>query len=207
MQETGSPGRRTLAKRTAAVVGGIAVVAGIGIGGFAIANAQDGSGTGGTSHSSEKRGGKGGDMRGGEKRGDGMRGGQMATVLAEALDKDVETVEQALREVREEMRADVSENQEGELSTTPTDAERDARAQEMTDALAEKLDVDPAVITDALEQARDEQDSERTAAVTERLDEAVDEGTITEADKASILKAIESGVLNGPGGAGGPGGR
>ena len=190
--------RRTLGKRTAAVIGGIAVVAGVGVGGLAIANAQDTDGGPGTSQEMGERGGKGGGKGGG-------RGGDMSATLAEALGKDQETVEQALREVHEEMRGEDG-GQAGERG-----GDRAARSEEMAAALADKLGVSAQDVTDALTEAREQFGAERSAAMserlTERLDEAVSAGTLTESDKQAVLKAIEAGVLGGPGGPGERGGR
>lgn len=195
MQNTGSTSRGSLSRRTIAAIGGLAVVAGIGVGGLAIANAQDApSSDTGTSQEQTKG-------RHGEKGGKGEMGGRgdMAETLAEALGMDVETVEQALTEVREEARADRADG-------PPSEADREAREQQRVDALASKLGVDPQDITSALEQARSAKDAERTAALSEKLNEAVAAGTITEADATGVLNAFEAGVLGGPGGMGGPGG-
>lgn len=200
MQHTG-PGARRLSHRTIAAIGGTAIAAGIGLGGLAVANAQDQNATPDTTTSqdadpgAQQRSGASGKGMRGEKGADGM-----ATELASALGKDPEAVKQALKEVREAQKP-----ADGTRPTTrPTDAERQAHEQKFASALAEKLGVDTQQVTDALTAARTAHEQERTTALTTRLDEAVTAGTITAADKASVLKAIEAGVL---GGLGGPGGR
>ena len=235
MHNSGSGTRRSLTRRTVAAVGGLALLTGVGVGGLAVANAQDDTGSGtttsqgpvdtGSDTGSEMRGpggsgdggrgpgGPGGDMRGpggdmggpggpgGDMRGPGGPGGEMTEALADALGKDVETVEQALREVHEEQRT--AREGEERPDTPPTEAERQTHDRELADALAAKLGVESQAVTDAMEQARAAHQDERRSELSSHLDEAVAAGSITEADAASVLKAFEAGVLGGPAGPGG----
>lgn len=214
MQHTG-PGARRLSHRTIAAIGGTAIAAGIGLGGLglgglAVANAQDQNQAAGpdttTSQDAGGHHGRGG-HGGKEMRGEGMRGDKgadgMATELATALGKDPEAVRTALEEVRDEQRAARQDQGDQRPATPPTEAERQAHEQAFAAALAEKLGVDQQKVTDALSAARDAHRQERTAELTTRLDEAVAAGTITSADKDSVLKAVAAGVLGGPGGPGG----
>lgn len=204
-QDDGSTPRRTLSKKTIAAFGGLAVVAAVGMGGLAVANAQDDNGSGTTTgqHSDGGRGGKGGggDMMGGGghrtgDRGHGMgdRSDQMASELATALGKDTAEVEQALRDVRDELRT------EGENDGTRPD--RETRQAEMAAALAEKLDVSQEEVAAALDSVHAERDQERRAELSDRLDAAVEDGTLTRADADAILKGADAGVLGGRGGSG-----
>ena len=72
---------------------------------------------------------------------------------------------------------------------------------ELAAALAEELGLDAAEVTAALAEVHEARGTEARAALSDRLDEAVDAGDLTAADKASVLKAFDAGVLGGrPGG-------
>lgn len=204
--------RRSRRVRAVAAIGGTAVAAGLGLGGLAIANAQDSSapaaatsssapatdaGSSAPGSSSAPAGsstpGQGGPGRGDH---DGMRGEQ-ATELAAALGVDEAKVTQALTEIRDEQR---SQNGDAKPTTPPSEADRQARRDEMAGKLAEKLGVDKAKVTDALDKAEAQHRQQEATRMTSRLDQAVAAGTLTEADKASVLKAVQAGVLGGPGG-------
>ncbi|MFC7502794.1 hypothetical protein, partial [Nocardioides sp. GCM10030258] len=64
-------------------------------------------------------------------------------------------------------------------------------------ALADELGLDEAKVADALDTLRDAQKAERRTDLSERLDTAVKDGDLTDADKASVLKAYDAGVLGG----------
>lgn len=200
MQHTG-PGARRLSHRTIAAIGGTAIAAGIVLGGLAVANAQDQNATPDTTTSqdadpgAQQRSGASGKGMRGEKGADGL-----ATELASALGKDPEAVKQALKEVRDEQRAARKDQGDQRPANPPTAADRQAHEQEFAAALAGRLGVDQKQVTDALDAARTAHEKERADALSSRLDEAVAAGKISEADKASVLKAVEAGVLGGPGG-------
>lgn len=61
-----------------------------------------------------------------------------------------------------------------------------------------RLGIDAAKVTAAFDELRAERQAEARAAFGARLDEAVKAGKLTEADKASVLKAFDAGVLGGP---------
>ena len=78
-------------------------------------------------------------------------------------------------------------------------------------ALAEALDVDKADVEAALEDIRADVEAEIEDRLADapcrgarrpgqRPDAAVDDGTLTEADKESVLKAYDEGIIGGPGG-------
>ena len=68
--------------------------------------------------------------------------------------------------------------------------------------LAEALDLSEEKVAAALEDLRAAHEAEERTALSERLDAAVEAGDLTAADKASVLKAFDAGVLGGPGGHG-----
>ena len=89
----------------------------------------------------------------------------------------------------------------GESRTAPTEAERAARDTAFAAALAKELGVDQAEVT-GLADVRAAHQAERRTELSTQLDAAVTAGTLTAADKASVLKAFDAGVLKG-----GPGAR
>ena len=84
-------------------------------------------------------------------------------------------------------------------------------------ALAEALGIEQSRVEEALEEIRaemetqmeerfDEMRAEMRSGLVERLDDAVADGTLTESDKESVLKAYDEGVIGFPPGlVGGPG--
>lgn len=111
----------------------------------------------------------------------GKMRGESAAALAEKLGVEEGALEDAVAAVRERVR----ENG------------RDALAA----ALAEELGIEESAVTEALDELRTERRDEARTSFAERLDAAVEEGTLTEADKESVLKAFDAGILGrGPGG-------
>lgn len=187
--------RRTLTR--IAVAGGVAAV-GLSIGGIAVATAGDEGSERGPSLS----------VRHG-----GVISDELAERLAESLGLDEDEVADALEEVRDELGppARLDDLRDGEMPSLPTEEEQEARQDELAAALAEALGVDAEEVETALEEIRadvEAQMEERFAELREearsdlvdRLDAAVEDGTLTEADKESVLKAYDEGVLDGPGG-------
>lgn len=200
MHTINSRARSSLTTRTIATLGGLVVATGIGLGGLAVANAQDATTTSATPTSQLA----GSPTAGG--RADGQRGNQLAAALADALGVDAETVRQALGEVREEQRSATDETGGSRAVAPPSQEDGTAHEREMATSLAEKLGVDADAVFNAMSEARAMQDQERADALTARLDEAVAAGTLTESDATSVRKAVEAGVINthGPGQPGGP---
>jgi hypothetical protein len=130
---------------------------------------------------------------------------QMAAELADALGLSEEKVAAALEAVHDELRPERTD--EGVPPTPPTDEERADREAEFAKALAAELDISTTKVAAALAELQADAEAEGRARLSERLDTAVDEGDLTEADKASVLKAFDAGVLGGPGGGHGPGPR
>ncbi len=68
-----------------------------------------------------------------------------------------------------------------------------------TAALAKELGISEAKVKAAFQQVHKAHKAVRREALGDRLDDAVDDGTLTKRDKASVLKAFDAGVLGGPG--------
>lgn len=131
--------------------------------------------------------------RGGAGHGRGGFKGGGASALAEALGLDEATVQATIEKVREG-------NKPTELpaqGTKPTDAEHEARQTAYVTALAKELGVSEDKVTAALEKVRSAHATERRSALSEKLDAAIKVGSLTAADKASVLKALDAGVLGG----------
>lgn len=193
---------KTTIIRTGAAAGVAAL--GLTVGGISLASADDAAST---TASSSATAGTGDAERGlgGPGRGPGGPG-MDAAALAEALGVDEAKVTAALETVRDDLHAQHEDAEADGERTPPTEAEREALEQQMVTALAEELGVDEAAVTSALEEARSAREAEHRTELSERLDDAVDAGDLTAADKASVLKAFDAGVLGGPGGGPGMGG-
>lgn len=136
----------------------------------------------------------------GEGRGPGGhgRGGERydSAALAKALGVSEDKLATALDAARDATAPDRDEKPaEGEERTAPTDEERAEREAAFAKALAEELGVDEDKVSDALETVRSAAKAERRTALGERLDQAVEDGELTAADKASVLKAYDAGVI------------
>ena len=86
----------------------------------------------------------------------------------------------------------------GEQPTPPTDEERAEREAAFATALAKALGLSEDKVSDALDTVRAAREADRRQELGERLDTAVEDGDLTAADKASVLKAFDAGVLGGP---------
>ncbi|NES14004.1 MULTISPECIES: hypothetical protein [Micromonospora] len=93
--------------------------------------------------------------------------------------------------------------------------QRADRQQEFAESLAKELGVPTDKVTAALEKLRDQHRADRPerpstedrqAKLKERLDQAVKDGKLTQEQADAVLKAVQSGVFPGPGGAGHRGG-
>ena len=172
--------------------------AAVAIGGVGLAAADDDTTSGDSTSQVAPRGpgGPGGAGRG-FGHGKGQRGGhgEGAAALAEALGLDEADVTAAFEAVRENLRPEAPEA--GEDRTRPSEDEREARKAEFITALADELGVTEQALEDAFESLVGDRKAEARDGLSERLNEAVDEGTLTEADKASVLKAFDAGVLGG----------
>lgn len=137
--------------------------------------------------------------------GHGPGGGpaELATGLADALDLQESDVAAALEAVHEQLEPETSAGEETRAPLTP--AEQEARQAELASALAGQLDLSEQVITDALDSLAADRMAEARSLLSDRLDTAVSDGDLTKADKESVLKAFDAGVLGGPHGPEGDG--
>ncbi len=115
--------------------------------------------------------------------------------LAKALGVSHEKLQSAFKAIREDVKP-----ADRRADGPPTAAERAARHEKLTDALAEELGLSEAKVEAAFETVRKEHLTDRRDALSDRLDTAVEDGKLTKDDKASVLKAFDAGVLGGPGG-------
>ena len=187
-------------RSTLARTGIAGAVAGLGLtaGGIAMASAESETADA-TISSSAHPGGPRGDR------------GHIAEILAEELGLEEEVVQDALTAVRDELRPDRSDKDAGAVPEKPTDEERAERQAAFAAALAEELDVSEAKVAAALDALQQEAEAEREERradgrerLVERLDAAIEDGTLTAADKASVLKAFDAELI-GDGFGGGPG--
>lgn len=177
------------------VAGGIAGL-GLSLGGVALATADDGAN----------------DDAGPGRPGHGeVRFAHADDALAEELGVSEEALQDALEAIKGDLRdeARVAPPEDGERPQPPSEEELEERRAAFAEALAEELGIDVAKVEAALDAVREEHEAERRERIAQRLDEAVEAGDLTAADKASVLKAYDAGVLGGPGfgpGFGHPGG-
>lgn len=182
-------------KSTATRIGIAGAVAGAGLAAGGIAMASAASTSDAPASSSAQPGGPRGDR------------GQMAEVLAKELGLGEDAVRKALDSARDEVRPDTSKSTDGDKPTPPTAAERTERQAALAKALAKELGVSEAKVKAALAVAHKQADADRQerraesrADLVTRLDAAVKTGTLTEADKVSVLKAFDAELLGGFGG-------
>ncbi|MEO9325291.1 hypothetical protein ABFT23_17490 [Nocardioides sp. C4-1] len=196
---------------TTARIGIAGAVAGLGLAaaGMAVTHAET-TDPPAASSSAGDRPGPGGPGGPGGPRGEHGGPGMEAAAIAESLGLEEDVVEQALQEVRDALRPEPPEP-DGERPAPPSEAERSQQEAAFVTALAEKLGVTEDQVTTALEAAREQADADREerraedrGALAERLDAAVADGTLTEADKTSVLKAYDADLIghDGPGGPG-----
>ncbi|HWJ09526.1 MAG TPA: hypothetical protein VNS46_09145 [Nocardioides sp.] len=158
------------------------------------ANAADDTGT-----SSDTASATAGERGPGGPGGHGWGGpGVDTAALATALGVSEDKLSDALDAVRETLRPDAdSRPADGTEPTPPTDEERAEREAAFVTALAEELGLGEAKVSDALETVRAAHEAEHRTELSDRLDQAVEDGDLTDADKASVLKAYDAGVLGG----------
>ncbi len=141
---------------------------------------------------------EGGPGRGGPGGHGGPGGpGVDTAALAEELGVGEDELDTALQEAREQLAPAErpSGDADGERPAPPTEEERAERESAFTAALAVALDLDEDVVAEALETLRAAAAADRRDDLAERLDAAVADGDLTDADRASVLKAYDAGVL------------
>lgn len=174
------------------VAGGIAAV-GLALGGVAMANAADSTTSSADTPTTSSAAPEGFGHRG------GPGGGDLAANLAEELGVSESKVSDALDAVREDLPAP-ERPAVGERPTPPTAEERAAHETAFAGALAGELDLTTAKVSEALAAIHAEHEVAHRSDLSSRLDDAVEAGDLTAADKASVLKAFDAGVLAGRGG-------
>lgn len=127
------------------------------------------------------------------QRGPGRDGGQLAESLATKLGIDQTKVTEALKAFRDA-------NKPTTAPSEGTKPDRAAMETAMASSLAQSLGVDQAKITTALTEIRTERDATRATEMKSRLDQAVTDGKLTQAEADAVTKAVQAGVLGGPGG-------
>ena len=123
--------------------------------------------------------------------GPGRPGGEE---LAKALGVSEEKLQSAFKAIRDDVRP-----ADRRADGPPTRVERTKLRGELTAALAEELGLSEAKVEAAFDKVQKAHAADRREALTDRLDDAVEDGTLTKDDKASVLKAFNAGVLGGPG--------
>ncbi len=104
----------------------------------------------------------------------------------------------ALQEIREANRpAMPSTAPSADPSAKPTRPDPAEREAALAKALAEKLGVDRALVTKALDEIKAARQADRAAELKTRLDAAVKAGTLTQAEADAVTKAVEKGVIGG----------
>lgn len=114
--------------------------------------------------------------------------------LAKALGVSDEKLRSAFEAIREDVKP-----ADRRMGGPPTKAERDAMHDKLTAALAKELGISESKVEAAFKKVQKAHAAERRDALSDRLDAAVEDGSLTKDDKASVLKAFDAGVLGGPG--------
>ncbi len=175
--------------RAAALLAAGAVAGGVTAASLSATAADDGGNSSDTSSATPGERGHGGP-------GGHGRGFMDASALADALGVSEDELTDALEAVREAVRPD-GRPADGERPALPTDEERAEREAAFVTALAKELGLEESKVSDALETVRAAGRAEHRTELSERLDQAVEDGDLTDADKASVLKAYDAGVLGG----------
>ncbi|MDV3222703.1 hypothetical protein [Intrasporangium sp.] len=127
--------------------------------------------------------------------------------LAEKLGVDEAKLQDAMSAVRDDLRGDLDDLRDDVRDgTVDRETIREDMQQKHAAALAEELGIDASEVEAALDEIRADHEAQREQAVAERLDQAVEDGTLTQAEADAVKKAIDEGVIGGgPGrGMGGP---
>ena len=166
---------------------------GLSVGALGLANAADSTSPNtDTTISTSAPDGRG--FRGGPGHGP-MGHGEVSADLAKELGVTEAELQTAFEAIRDTVKPD------GERPTSPpSEEERAAKQKELAAALAKELGISEEKVTAAFTKLREAREAEHRTELSTRLDGAVEEGTLTEADKESVLKAFDAGVLGGPGG-------
>jgi hypothetical protein len=142
--------------------------------------------------------GKGMGMGMGRGVGMGVGHGADLSALATKLGVDETKLKDALKAVRDEIRAARTKGQ-----ASPTKPDPTAMQDEMATKLASKLGIDAAKVKAAIADLRATEQADHQKAFDDRLAKAVTDGTLTQAEADAVKKAAKAGVI-GMGGRGVP---
>lgn len=200
----------TINKKVAGVAVGGVVAAALGIGVSGMARAADGTPTPSPTTTSQAPGdsgngngwgpggrhGMGGPGHPG--RGLGMGMGADLSQLAQKLGVDETKLRDALKAVRDDLKADRKAQADNGNAARPDAA---ARLDDLATRLGKELGVSADKVKTAITQLRAAEQAEHEQAFSDRLDQAVKDGKLTQAEADAVKKAAAAGII----GMGGPG--
>lgn len=126
-----------------------------------------------------------------------VMGGPFGENLADELGVSEDELQDAMEAVHDELGPpDIEDGR-------PTGEEIEQHRSQLAAALADELGIEATKVEAAFENLHEEARADARERLADRLDEAVADGELTAADKASVLKAFDAEVLGGP--HGGPG--
>jgi hypothetical protein len=131
--------------------------------------------------------------------GPGMGKGVDLAALATKLGVAQTTLEDALKAVRQDLKASPAP---GQGTTTKPDPA--TMQDELATKLASKLGIDAAKVKAAFADLRAAHEADEQKAFDDRLAQAVKDGTLTQAEADAVKKAAKAGVIDMDGGPGGP---
>lgn len=168
--------------------------AGLTLGGIGFASAADNSTDTTSTSSSSSSAVPGSEGSGHGPGGPGQGGFHDSGELAKALGVTQAKLDAAFKAIRDEL----APPSEIDRSNPPTEAERSAMRGKLATALASELDLTKAKVLAAMDKVEAAHEATERTDLATRLTAAVKAGTLTAADKASVLKAFDAGVLRGP---------
>jgi hypothetical protein len=199
----------SMSKKVAGLAAAGAAVAAIGLGVSQVARADDATPTPNPSATSTPGdatpsqgfgpGGRHGGPGMGMGVGRGMGLGADLSTLATKLGVDETTLKDALKAVRDELRASRNPGQNPGQGTA-TKPDRAAMQDELATKLASKLGIDAAKVKAAFNDLRAADEAARQKAFDDKLAKAVTDGTLTQAEADAVKKAAKAGII----GMGGP---
>lgn len=193
----------SISKKAAGIAAAGAAIAAIGLGVSQVARADDATPTPAPSATSTpgngnpgqgwgpggRHGGLGKGM--GMGRGMGMGGGADLSALATKLGVDEAKLKDALKAVRDELRASRTPGQGNATKPDPKTMQ-----DELATKLASKLGIDAAKVKAAFADLRATEEAAHQKAFDDRLAKAVTDGTLTQAEADAVKKAAKAGVID-----------